>query len=97
MERFILIKIQEKFSLCRDPNAIELPLAFTNQIWGKRPIDTLVCPLYLESKQSDNDVTRIARQIVIMMPCWLVYGNTMNIVNDVRELLNMRNEIFIPA
>lgn len=94
MAQDMLIRIQEKFKLCRDPHAMELPLACTDKIWGKRPIEDLVCPVYLNANQSDHDVTRTARQIVVMMPCWLVYDNTITIVGQVRELLIARSELF---
>lgn len=93
-ERETRMKIQEAFNLCKDPNAIELPMALNRKIWGKRPIDELVCPLYLDDDESFIKATRIARQIVAIMPCWLVYGTTRAIIDDVRQLITMRNELF---
>ena len=89
-----LVKLQEFFNLCKDPSAIELPMALSGKIWGKRPIDELVCPLYLGFDDSFVRATRTARQIVAIMPCWLVYGRTRAIIDDVRQLIMSRNEIF---
>lgn len=94
LARQTLVKIQNEFELCSDPFAIELPLAFHEKIWGKRPIDELVCPVHLDATQSDRELTRLSRQIVSIMPCWLVYAQTSCIVNDVRDLLAKRGEIF---
>uniref|UniRef100_A0AAU7PFU7 Uncharacterized protein n=1 Tax=Burkholderia phage vB_BgluM-SURPRISE13 TaxID=3159457 RepID=A0AAU7PFU7_9VIRU len=93
-DRVVLLQIQEEFKLTKvDPHAMELPVACANKIWGKRPVEDLVCSDHLNEK-SDHDMTRIARQIVVMMPCWLVYDSTFKIANDVRELLTKREQLF---
>lgn len=94
LARPVLVNIQNEFDLCVDPFAIELPLAFHDKIWGKRPIDELVCPRRLEAFNTDRDLTRAARQIVSIMPCWLVYDQTSSIISDVRDLLAKRGVIF---
>jgi hypothetical protein len=93
-DREVLLKIQEEFGLTKvDPHAMELPIACMDKIWGKRPVEDLVCPVTLNDK-SGHDMTRTARQIVVMMPCWLVYDSTFKIVSEVRELLEKREQLF---
>jgi hypothetical protein len=94
MDRVTRLRLQQVFGLCTDPDAVALPLAYNDRIWSNRPIEQLVCPMHLQGIHSDQELTRTARQIVVMMPCWLVYGKTMKIVDDVRELLIKRNELF---
>lgn len=95
MDRETLLKFQERFKLCQDPNAIELGLALNEKLWATRPIDALVCPVNLEIQNTEQDLTRIARRIVAIMPCWMVYGTTITkIVADTRELLAARNDLF---
>lgn len=72
-----------------------LPLAYNDKIWSNRPIENLVCPIRLSSELTDQELTRMARQIVVLMPCWLVYGQTKKIVEDVRELLVKKDELFV--
>jgi len=96
-DRATLLRIQDQFSLTNvDPHAMELPVACANKIWGKRPVEDLVSPATLND-MSSHDETRIARQIVAMMPCWMVYDNTFKIVGDVRELLAERSNLFQQA
>ena len=85
--------LNEMFGLCKDPDAIALPLALNEKIWMNRPIGNLVHSAHLEGVLTDQEITRVARQIVAMMPCWLVYTGTMKISADVRELLLQRNEL----
>jgi hypothetical protein len=94
LEREILLRIQAEFKITKvDPHAMELPLACADKIWGKRPVEDLVCPVVL-NEMSGHDMTRIARQIVVMMPCVLVYDKTFEIVREVRELLEKREQLF---
>lgn len=96
-DRETILRIQDQFSLTNiDPHAMELPVACANRIWGKRPVEDLV-NLETLNEKSDHDATRIARQIVAMMPCWMVYDNTFKIAKDVRELLAERNKLFHQA
>lgn len=94
LDRNTRLLLNEMFGLCKDPDAIALPLALNEKIWMNRPIGDLVCPIHLESSITEQEITRVARQIVAMMPCWLVYTGTMQIAADVRELLLQRNELF---
>ena len=95
MDRLTRVRLLAQFHLGKDPDALALPLAFNEKIWTNRPIDGLVCPIHLEqAAANEKEMTRTARQIVAMMPCWLVYGQTMQIAADVRELLSQRNELF---
>lgn len=92
-DRAILLQIQQRFTLTKvDPHAMELPVAYADKIWGKRPVSDLVSEDHL-SEKSEHDMTRISRQIVVMMPCWLVYDMTWVIVGEVRELLAERDQL----
>lgn len=96
LDRSILLRIQEEFKITNvDPHAMELPIACADKIWGKRPVEDLVCPVQL-SEKSDHDMTRVARQIVVMMPCWLVYDEIFRVVIEVRDLLEKREQLFQP-
>jgi hypothetical protein len=95
LDRTTRLRLQEKFDLCKDPDAVALPLAYNDKIWSNRPIENLVCPIRLSSELTDQELTRMARQIVVLMPCWLVYGQTKKIVEDVRELLVKKDELFV--
>ncbi|BAS04848.2 hypothetical protein [Ralstonia phage RSF1] len=91
-----MLRIQEEFKITNvDPHAMELPIACADKIWGKRPVEDLVCPVQL-SEKSDHDMTRVARQIVVMMPCWLVYDEIFRVVIEVRDLLEKREQLFQP-
>lgn len=95
LDRATLLRIQQEFKLTNvDPHAMELPIACTDKIWGKRPVEDLVCPVFLHQK-SNHDLTRIARQIVVMMPCWLVYDEIFRVVIEVRQLLEARDQLFV--
>lgn len=89
-----LVRFKEAFDLCRDPRAIALPMACSDRIWNKRTIDELVCKDNLCSRDTEKDITRIARMIVVGMPCWLVYDHTTKIVQDVKKLLTHREDLF---
>ena len=96
MDREKRIHLQSQFALCKDPDAISLPLAYNEKIWGNRPIDELIERVQNEPSSTgftEQEMTRMARQIVAMMPCWLVYTQTMEIVKEVRQLLSQRNEL----
>lgn len=96
MDRVTRVQLQSQFNLCKDPDAIALPLAYNEKIWGNRPIDSLIERVLDETNNigiTEQELTRYARQIVAMMPCWLVYGQTMEIVKEVRLLLSSRNEL----
>lgn len=95
MDRETRLRLQQSFGLCKDPDAVALPLAYNDKIWANRPIETLVCPVRLSTPLTEQEITRTARQIVALMPCWLVYGQTMKIVEDVRELLVKKDELFM--
>lgn len=95
MDRETRLRLQTNFGLCKDPDAVALPLAYNNKIWANRPIENLVCPIRLSSPLSEQELTRTARQIVVLMPCWLVYGQTKKIVEDVRELLEKKDQLFM--
>lgn len=94
LDRNVRLRLLGAFSLCNDPDAIALPVAYNEKIWANRPIDSLVEKVLSSEELDVVELTRIARQIVAMMPCWLVYGQTMHIVQEVRELLSQRNELF---
>lgn len=89
-----MVRFQEAFDLCKDPHAIALPMAYSDRIWRQRPIENLVCQNNLCRHETDKDLTRIARMIVVRMPCWLVYDKTTKIVEDVKKLLLEREELF---
>jgi hypothetical protein len=97
MDRESRQRLQANFGLCVDPDAVALPLAYNEKIWANRPIESLVCPIYLSSTLTEQELTRTARKIVVLMPCWLVYGQTKKIVEDVRELLQKKDELFMPT
>lgn len=94
MDRQTRIRLQQHFDLCADPDAVALPLALNEKIWANRPIESLVDSVHLELQHTEAELTRTARKIVTMMPCWLVYGETKRIVSDVRDLLTTREELF---
>jgi hypothetical protein len=87
-------RLQQKFGLCKDPDAVALPLALSEAIWGKRHINALLDSLETDHELTEQELTRLARQIVATMPCWLVYGKTMRIVEEVRTLIQTRDELF---
>ena len=96
MDRPTRLHLKEQFDLCKDPDALALPLAYNEKIWANRPIDNLIGRVLVEADSlgyTEQELTRYARQIVAMMPCWLVYGQTMDIVKEVRQLLLQRNEL----
>lgn len=94
LERQIRLRLQEEIITCSDPDAMTLPLAFNDKIWANRPIESVVNPLLLATHMNDQEITRMARQIVAMMPCWLVYTQISIIVDDVRKLLAKRENLF---
>lgn len=94
LSKSILLKLQQEFQLCADTKAIDLPPILHKKIWGNRPIEGLVCPVHLDAQQSERCMTRTARQIVSIMPCWLVYAHTTQIIEDVRDMLSKREVLF---
>lgn len=96
LTRFERIRIQERFKLCKDPDAMDLPLAVSDKIWINRPVEQYICQSYLDIHCRESELTRTARQIVAIMPCWLVYASTSKIVDDVKELLKTRSELLAP-
>jgi hypothetical protein len=97
LDRETRLRLQEVFGLCKDPDAVALPLAYKDKIWSNRPIEKLVCPVRLSNPLSEKEATRMAREIVVLMPCWLVYGQTKKIVEDVRGLLVKKDELFMTS
>lgn len=93
LDRTARRQLLNEFGLGRDPDALALPLAYTDKIWANRPIDTIVDDTHLSRACVDKELTRMSRQIVAMMPCWLVYAHTVDIARDVRELLLKRSTL----
>lgn len=91
--RGIRASVQQRLALCKDPEAMRLWATYTDKIWRSRPIEPLVCPIHLSEQQCEQKMRRTARQIVVMMPCWLVYGKTTQIVQDVCDILQRRSEL----
>ena len=87
-------RLKETLHLCKNEKALGFPAEYCNTIWAKREIDSLVCPIYLGTQVQDEQLTRTARMIVAIMPCWLVYDSISKIVADVRTLLVARGELF---
>lgn len=93
LDRSTRMNMVAQFSLCSDPDALALPIAMKDKIWKNRPISPLMKSCMCGGLQTEKDVTRKARQIVAMMPCWLVYDKTLSIVQDTKALLSVRNEL----
>ncbi len=77
--------LNTQLSLCREENALQLPLNMSQAIW-KQFIDN-------ESTLENKDPTYLASRIITYVPEWLKYDKDAVILDEVQTLLHF-NEVY---
>ncbi len=80
-----LTMLNTQLSLCREENALQLPLNMSQAIW-KQFIDN-------ESTLENKDPTYLASRIITYVPEWLKYDKDAVILDEVQTLLHF-NEVY---
>ena len=74
-----LALLNTQLSLCREEDALKLPITISNRIWDNVPI---------EVSDMEKNPTKVAQAILTNVPEWLKYDEDTVILNEVRNLLN---------
>ena len=95
-------KINELFSLSRDPTALKLPMQMSARIWSafdesallQAGINTPALSELSNSKLSAPQLRIISNQLINTVPCWLIYGSREAMRQDICKLLQTPSEAF---
>lgn len=83
-----LALLNTQLSLCREEDAIRLPIAINEQIWPECPIDIVDTNMV-----SDKDITSLVKRIMEKIPEWLKYDRESIIEDELSQVLKL-NSVF---
>ena len=77
-----LALLNTQLSLCREEDALKLPITMSQSIWSKVPV---------EAEELEKDPAQVARRIVTNVPEWLKYDKDNVILDEVQDLLRFNS------
>lgn len=77
-----LALLNTQLSLCREEDALKLPLTMSQSIWSKVPI---------EDEEIEKNPGQVAQRIVTNVPEWLKYDKDTVILDEIQSLLRFNS------
>ena len=98
-------KINELFSLSRNPSALKLPIQMNAKIWSafdqsrlvKADLKGVCLSDVCDTRLSIPQLRIVANQLIDSVPKWLIYGSREAMRQDIYKLLQAPSQTFQPS
>lgn len=91
--RAAMDKLNEAMKLAYRPEAIQLPIALSDRVWGKAGLREVISDDALLRAKTEDELRALAQKVIAMTPHWALYAPDDEMKEDVINLLRHQRAI----